>query len=277
MSVHRIRRRLYEVLETAIAGDRVSRAFDIALAVFILANVLAVALGTVSSIQRQYGTALASFERLSVVVFTIEYVLRLWVAIEAPLYRRPVAGRLRYMMSWPAVVDLVAVLPFYLPFGGIDLRFVRLLRLLRLLRVLKLGRYSRSMQVLVDVLSAKRSELWSSLTILAILLFSAGGLMYYVEHPSQPEVYSSIPQAFWLSMQSFSGNSIAMPVTTPGRIVSALISVLSAGFFALPAAILASGFSERIQRQVTEEYAEPVDDESSVDRVDNEISRLPHR
>lgn len=266
MSAHRIRRRLYEVLETDIAGDRVSRAFDIALGVFILANVFAVAFGTVDSIQRQYSAALASFELLSVVVFTIEYVLRVWVAIEASTYRRPVAGRLRYMASWPAVVDLVAVLPFYLPLGGIDLRFVRLLRLLRLLRVLKLGRYSRSMQVLMDVLSAKRSELWSSLTILAILLFSAGGLMYYVEHPSQPDVYSSIPQAFWLSMQSFSGNSIAMPVTTPGRIVSALISVLSAGFFALPAAILASGFSERIQRQIADEHVGTADDEPSAER-----------
>ncbi len=267
MSINGIRRRLYEVLETAIAGDQFSRAFDIALTVLILANVIAVALGTVDSIHRQYSAALASFEVFSVIVFTIEYMLRVWVAIEAPLYRRPVAGRLRYMASWPAVVDLVAVLPFYLPSTGIDLRFVRLLRLLRLLRVLKLGRYSKSMQALVDVLSAKRAELWSSLTILAILLFSAGGLMYYVENPGQQEVYSSIPQALWLSVQSFSGNSVATPVTTMGRIISAVISMLSAGFFALPAAILASGFSERIQRQIAREYADPVDDdEPSVDR-----------
>jgi voltage-gated potassium channel len=267
MSIDRIRRRLYEVLETASARDRVSRAFDMALTVLILANVLAVALGTVDSIQRQYGAALVSFEVFSVVVFTIEYVLRLWVAVEDPRYRRSVAGRLRYMVSWPAVVDLVAVLPFYLPVTGIDLRFVRLLRLLRLLRVLKLGRYSNSMQALIDVLSAKRSELWSSLTVLAILLFSAGGLMYYVENPGQPQVYSSIPQALWLSVQSFSGNSVATPITTIGRIISAAISVLSAGLFALPAAILASGFSERIQREIVEEYAGAIDDdEPSADR-----------
>lgn len=267
MSTHQLRHKVYGVLETATADDRVSRAFDMVLTVLILANVLAVSLGTVDSIQRQYSAVLASFELFSVVVFTVEYVLRVWVAIEDPRYRRPVVGRLRYMTSWPAVVDLVAVLPFYLPFTGIDLRFVRLLRLLRLLRVLKLGRYSSSMQALIDVLGAKRSELWSSLTVLAILLFSAGGLMYYVEHPGQPEVYSSIPQALWLSVQSFSGNSVATPVTIMGRIISAAISVLSAGLFALPAAILASGFSERIQREIAEEYAGAADEhESSVDR-----------
>lgn len=80
--------------------------------------------------------------------------------------------------------------------------------------------------------------------------------MYYVEHPHQPEVYSSIPQALWLSVQSFSGNSVALPVTTLERIVSAITAVLSAGFFALPAAILASGFTERIQRQLAEERAD---------------------
>lgn len=261
-----MRRRLYEILETAETGDRTSRAFDIALAVLILANVLAVALGTVDSIQPRYGAVLASFEWFSVAVFTIEYLLRLWVAIEAPLHRDPVSGRLRYLASWPAVVDLLAVLPFYLPVTGIDLRFVRLLRLVRLLRVLKLGRYSHAMQALVDVLSAKRSELWSSLTILAILLLPAGGLMYYVEHPRQPDVYSNIPQALWLSVQMFSGNSVATPVTTAGRIISTVISVLSAGFFALPAAILASGFSERMQRQIAEDHTEAADDEPAVDR-----------
>lgn len=250
-----IRHRLFEILETGHDEDRASRTFDLALAVLILVNVVAVALGTVASIQSRWSTELGAFEFISVVVFSLEYVSRVWVSVEDPRYSRPIVGRLRYMASWPAVVDLVAVLPFYLPVSRVDLRFVRLLRLFRLLRVLKLGRYSYSMQALTEVIYAQRAELWSSLTILVILLFSAGGLMYFVEHPQQPDVYADIPTALWLSFSTFSGNAIVTPVTVAGRVISAVISVLSAGLFALPAAILASGFSERIRRQVAEEAA----------------------
>ncbi len=251
-----VRRRAYQVMQEDRADDAAARVFEIALSSLIVANVLAVALQTVPEVERDFAMPLAVFEVISVAIFTIEYLLRIWVAVEDPRYRHPLFGRLRYLLSAPALIDFVAIVPSVLSLGRLDLRFIRALRLVRLARVAKLGRYSDSLQVLLDVLSAKRGELISALAMLGLVLFVAASSMYVVEHSAQPELYSSIPTAMWLTVATFGGNVEAPPVTLLGKIIAGLITVISAGLFALPAGILAAGFSERIAQTNAAERSE---------------------
>src|SRR5262249_42092093 len=138
------------------------------------------------------------FEVFSVIVFTIEYITRLWVCTLNPKYASPVWGRLRYIFSFMGLVDLLAILPFYIPMViRMDLRFLRALRLFRLFRVFKVERYWKSLHLLSKVLKEKRAELLMTLFAIFISLIIASSLMYYVENEAQPKVFSSIPAAMW--------------------------------------------------------------------------------
>lgn len=148
------------------------------------------------------------------------------------------------------MIDLFAILPFYLPVFGIDLRFVRALRLMRLLRLLKLGRYSESIRTLGRVITYKKEQLISTLIALLIMLTVASSLMYYAEHEAQPEAFSSIPSAMWWGVATLTtvGYGDVYPVTALGRFLGTLVAMLGIGIFALPAGIIASGFEEEIQK-----------------------------
>ena len=147
----RIKGRIYGILETAPDGDRASRVFDVFIMTLISLNVLAVILETVDSLSSQYGDIFNTFEIFSVSVFTVEYLLRLWTCTTDNRYRSPFSGRLRYAATPMAVIDLLAILPFYLPMViPLDLRFIRALRLFRLFRLFKMARYS-SLTCLLDI------------------------------------------------------------------------------------------------------------------------------
>lgn len=235
--------------------DRAALAFQGALSVLIVANVAAVALETIDQVWQSWPTWLIAFEVFSVAVFGFEYAVRVWISVEDPRYAAPISGRLRYMLSLPALIDLVAIAPSLVAVQGIDLRFMRSLRLLRVLRLLKLGRYSEAMQLLTDVLREKRGELVSALVIFGVALFIAAGLLFAAERRAQPGVFSSIPQMLWIVVANFSGNGETPPVTVLGKVLAGGISILSAGLFALPAGILAFGFSERLAIRRKDEEA----------------------
>lgn len=245
------RDRAYEIVETTKQGDRVSFIFDVFMVSLITINVLAVILGTVKEIEARYGLLLLIIEVVSVLLFTVEYVVRLWSAASDARYARPVSGRVRFALRPMMIIDLFAILPFYLgPLVGVDGRFLRALRLFRILRLLKIARYSRSLQLMRDVLIAKVPELTMTLMVLMILLLVSGSMMYYLEHEAQPEVFSSIPASLWWGIATLTtvGYGDAYPVTALGKMLGGFIAVLGIGLFALPAGILASGFSEAIQR-----------------------------
>src|SRR5688572_7999302 len=149
-----------------------------------------------------------------------------------------------------AIVDLLAVAPFYLAFIHLDLR---VLRALRLFRVLKLTRYSRSLQMLASVLRAKRGELAVTLFAIVLALLMASSLIYYVERDHQPDKFESIPAAMWWGVATLStvGYGDVYPITALGKLIGALVALLGIGLFALPAGILGSGFIEEIQRSRT--------------------------
>lgn len=247
----RLRRRVHRILRVG-SKRPIARAVNASIVILILLNVVAIILDTVQSLRIAYGPWLDAFEILSVAVFTVEYLARLWVVPEDRAYRGAVRGRLRWMGTPLAIVDLLAILPFYLPMVvGLDLRFLRVLRLFRLVRVLKLARYSQAIQSMGRVFRAKRQQLLMTLFLVGVLLIVSSSLMYLAEHEAQPEDFSSIPHTLWWAVITLTtvGYGDAVPITPLGRALGAVIALLGIGMIALPAGILGSGFVDELQRE----------------------------
>lgn len=246
-----IRRRTWEIVEAARAGDRASRVFDVAILGLIFLNVVAVIIGSVRSVEARWGAVLNGFEIFSVVVFTLEYVLRLWSCTVDARFRGAVAGRVRLAFRPMCVIDLLAILPFYLPFVGIDLRTLRVLRLLRVFRVVKIGRYYASLGLIKEVFRAKKEELVLSVAMMGFLLVVSATVLYYCENEVQPMVFSSIPATMWWAVATLTtvGYGDMYPVTIVGRLCASVIAILGIGMFALPTGILGAGFVEAVAKK----------------------------
>ncbi|MGV8175833.1 MAG: ion transporter [Methanothrix sp.] len=243
-----LKTRIYGILEP---GDEDSKYFDPFIMGLIVLNVAAVVLETVESIYTPYASLFYAFEIFSVAVFSIEYILRVWSCTANPRFNDPVLGRLRFMITPMALVDLFVVLPFYLPFMIGDLRFMRAIRLFRLFRVLKLARYSESLQTFVDVLRLKKEELILMFFAIMILLVISSSLMYEAEHEAQPDAFASIPAAMWWGIVTLAtvGYGDVYPETAWGRLIGSVVVILGIGLFALPTGVLASGFAEVLARR----------------------------
>jgi voltage-gated potassium channel len=245
-NAHSLKAQVHMVLE----GEQSSRGVAIFISSLIILNVLAVIIATVEPVATRIHGALLWFEVFSIVVFSLEYLLRVWCCTVEEQYAHPVLGRLKYAFTPMALVDLFAVLPFYAPFLiRVDLRFLRALRLLRLTRLLKLGRYSESLKTVTRVVRSKKEQLSVAVFVVAILLVVASSAMYYLEHDAQPKVFSSIPAAMWWGVVTLTtvGYGDIYPVTTLGKVIGAMIALLGVGLFALPAGILASGFAAELR------------------------------
>jgi voltage-gated potassium channel len=250
VTYERLKRRTYEIVERVDGDDREGYAFDLFVMALIVLNVAAVMVETVESLSAPAAGALRLFEVFSVFVFSAEYLLRLWSCTSDPRYRGSVRGRVRYALTPLALIDLLAIAPFFLEFLAVDLRFVRTLRLFRLLRVFKLARYSASMRTLGAVLRSRREELVVTLFVVLVLLLFASSAMYYAEREEQPDKFSSIPASMWWGVATLTtvGYGDVFPVTGLGKLLGGLIAVLGVGLFALPTGILASGFAEELQK-----------------------------
>src|SRR5262245_62282165 len=179
-----LKKRIWEILEVDRPGDergRVFDAFDIFILALILLNVIAAILGTVKSVEARFQSALRWFEVFSVVVFTIEYLARVWACVSQIEYSPPVVGRLRFMLRPIAIIDLLAVLPFYLTFVTADLRFLRALRLFRLFRVAKLGRYSSSIRLFGRVFRNKKDAFLVTMLVMLLMIIMSSSFLYLAE------------------------------------------------------------------------------------------------
>lgn len=149
-----------------------------------------------------------------------------------------------------AIVDFLAILPFFLPVFGLDMRMLRILRLFRLIRLFKIARYVKAIGLIADVFKQKKEELILSLVFTFFLLLLTSSVMYYVENNAQPDSFASIPQTMWWGISTLTtvGYGDVYPVTTLGKFFGGIISVLGIGLFALPTGILASGFASALEK-----------------------------
>jgi voltage-gated potassium channel len=251
-----IREHVYYFLEP---GDDKGRSVDVAIIVLIFLNIVALILETVESIYSAHQATFALIENVSIAVFSVEYILRIWSCTTNPRYAHPVSGRLRFLVSPLGIIDLLAILPFFLPFFGVDLRFVRTVRLLRIFRIVKLARYSRALRLLGHVVHQRKEELLSIFFVLLTLLIISSSLMFFAEHSVQPEVFSSIPTTMWWGIVTLTtvGYGDAYPITPLGQTIGAIIAVLGIGMFALPAGILGAGFTDELQKMRQSGEGEP--------------------
>lgn len=246
-----LRKRAWEILEIAEAGDLASRAFDIGILSLIFANVIAVIVGSVQVVEQEYGGLLNIFEIVSVLIFTAEFVARLWSCTADSRFSDPIFGRLRFILQPLTIIDLLAILPFYLPFLAMDLRSIRILRLFRIVRIAKIGRYYSSLNLLRHVFQSRKEELILTSVLMVFVLVMASTVLYYCENNAQPDKFSSIPATMWWSVSTLTtvGYGDVYPVTTIGKFCASLIAILGIGMFALPTGILGAGFVEAVQKR----------------------------
>lgn len=250
--MQRLKKRTFEILEAGEAGDPLAKTFDLFLMALILANVIVVMLQTVESLAAQYAAFFRIFTIISFMVFSAEYVLRIWSCTSSAKFRRPVSGRVRFALTSLALVDLASILPFYLPFLiPADLRVLRLVRVFWLFRLFKADRYVGSLGLLGNVLRKRKEELFIALFVGFLLLVISSSLMYFAEHGAQPEKFSSIPEAMWWGVQTLTtlGYGDVVPITPLGQLLGGIVAVLGIGMFALPAGILGSGLVDEIREQ----------------------------
>lgn len=246
-----MRKTAYLLLDAGHTDTPFARLVDIFLILLISLNVTAVIFESMPDVYAAYRTYFDAFEIFSVIVFTIEYFLRVWSIVESdnPRYQRPVRGRFRFMLSPLALIDLIVLLPFFLgSLIGVDLR---MLRALRLLRAFRLTRYANSMNLLLQVIRDEGPVIAAALFVLLMMIVVAASITFLAEHKAQPEAFASIPHALWWAVVTMTtiGYGDVVPMTLIGRICAAVIGVISVGMVALPAGIMASGFNEALHKR----------------------------
>lgn len=245
----KIKKRIFEIIESANGGDAASKLFDIVIISLIILNVIMVIAETFD-ISQNLISVMNFIEVISVVIFTIEYALRLWTAdLLYPQYSA-VKSRIKYIFSFMALIDLLSILPFYLPFIiPMDLRVLRTLKILRLFRVLKINRYTTALQTIAQVFKNKASQLILSMFVVLLLIIMASVLMFNVENAAQPDKFSNALETMWWAVATLTtvGYGDVYPITAAGKVLGTIIAFLGIGMVAVPTGIITAGFSEVIQ------------------------------
>lgn len=231
---------------------KASKRFDILIISLIVLSIISIIIESFD-IKNQFMIDLLSYsEIIIVVIFSLEYLCRLWTADLLYPNLGKVEARIKFIFSFEGIIDLLAILPFYLPLVfKVDLRFLRLMRLLLLFRILKLRRYSRSVDVFISIFKDKRKELAITGYITFLLVLVSSMLMYQIEHKVQPEKFSNIIETFWWSVATLTtvGYGDVYPITALGKILSGFIAILGIGLVALPTGIIGSGFIDKLKKQ----------------------------
>lgn len=248
-----LRRRLYLTLSPDERGGALERTFEFVLIAIIILNILAIVLDSVGSIHNRYAELFHQFEVCSLIFFTGEYILRVYCIVENPKYADPVKGRLQYMTTPIAIVDLLAFLPFYLIFLPVDLRFLRIFRLMALFRMFKIARYLHALIIFRQVLKDRKEQLVLSFIFILFILVVISFIMFYTENDAQPDKFSSIPATMWWGIATLTtvGYGDIVPITALGKFLGGLFAIAGVGLLALPAGILSSGFFEMLHNKNT--------------------------
>lgn len=251
MKIIQFQRRLMEILEQATDKDRASKICDVFITTLVLCNILSVILESVSSLQAVYGQYFDLFEFWSVMFFTLEYVLRFWATgATYSDHGQKWRGRREYMFGFYGVVDLLAILPFYLQmlFPGADMRA---LRILRLVRVLKLSHYNSALEDLFNAVKNEARSFIAALYLLTIAIILTSSLMYYAEGDTQPEHFSSIPASMYWAIITLTtvGFGDISPVTWIGQVLATITAFIGVCTVAMLTGIVASSFATQMARR----------------------------
>jgi voltage-gated potassium channel len=247
----RLRKWVYDLLEPSVSGSAAAKAIELLLISLIFLNIVAIILESVKEINQVYSALFHRLEFFSVIIFSVEYVLRLWTSVENPKFKNLITGRIRYGTSTMSLIDLFSILPFYLDFLPIDLLFIRIIRLFRLFRLLKIARYLKALNILQAVLRERKEQIFLTVMFILFLLVIVSTIMFYVEHDAQPETFSSIPATMWWGISTLTtlGYGDMVPTTIWGKVMGGVIAILGVGLFALPAGILSSGLTDHLHTQ----------------------------
>lgn len=236
-----------------------SKLFDILIVSLIIMSAITMMLSTIENMPSSFQTFNTYFELISVFTFTLEYILRIWTS--DLLYDcGKIKSRIKYIFSFMAVIDLIAILPFYLSFLPIDLRALRLLRLVRMIRVFKLNRYTNAFSDVVYVLRSRKEQLLSSVFVVMLLIIISSVFMYYCEHDVQPDKFDNAFSGLWWAIATLTtiGYGDIYPITALGKVISALIALLGIGLVAIPSGIISSGFTETLDKKKDITYIEEI-------------------
>jgi len=247
-----LKQRVYDIVRDDAENDLANSIFGGAIIFLIVINVLTVILETFKGMPPVAITIFYYIEIVSVTIFTVEYLLRIWTATFKYPDISDVRARFRYASSFMAVIDLLAIAPFYLPFiFPINLVALRTLRLLRLLRLAKLSRYTSALASIGNVMKRKGAQLVSSMFVVLLLMIIASILVYNVEHEAQPDVFENAFSGLWWATATLTtvGYGDIYPITVLGKLLSTVIALLGIGLVAVPTGIISAGFIEGIAEE----------------------------
>lgn len=246
-----LKTRTFEIVQLSKDDDLASKIFDVALISLIIINIIMVIAETFK-IPVNVQTAIKYAETISVIIFTIEYLVRVWTSDLLYPDSHPVIARIRFIFSFMAIIDLLSILPFYIPMIiPVDLRVLRALRILRLFRLFKINRYTDALSTIGKVFRKKASELISSIFVVILLMIISSVIMYNVENQAQPELFDNAFSAMWWAVATLTtvGYGDIYPVTVLGKLLSAIIALLGIGLVAVPTGIITSGFMEVLEEK----------------------------
>jgi len=244
------RKRVSEIIEAGNSSDWVSRGYDIFGALCLLVNLVVAILDTFHQMMA-YNHVFILLETITVVFFTVDYVLRLWTAPASRPGMKPTKAVCRYVFSFFGIVDLLSFLPFFLPiFFPAGAATFRIFRMIRIFRLFQINAYYDSLSVITGVLKNKRQQLISSVFIILVLMLASSLCMYSLEHEAQPEVFSNAFSGIWWSVSTLLtiGYGDIYPITTLGKVFSIIITFLGVGMVAIPTGIISAGFVEQYSR-----------------------------
>ena len=251
ISYRGLKSRVHAVLDQPARDDLAAMVVHILLALLILINTVTIVLYTVREMAEEYGQMFNLIINFCLVVFFCEYVLRMWSCTGTENPVRMVTDRVRYGLQIFLIIDLISIIPLFLPFlAPQKLALIRLVRLLSIFKIGRFTRYSDSLIQLVRVVRKKREIFVIMLFFLVFILLFSATIMYLVEYPAQPEVFSSIPAALWWAVMTVTtvGYGDIIPITPLGRMIGGFVTLCGVLVLALPSAIMATGFIEERYR-----------------------------
>lgn len=241
--------KIYNLVEKGAHGSRINLIFDYFILILIILNVVAIAIETLSGVSVEIRQFLRMFEIFSIIIFTVEFLLRIYVSDITHPSNNKFYSVLKFIFSPSGLIDLLAILPFYIPFIiRNDLRFLRILRLIRFFRIFKISRYNTTLRLIWGVIKEKKAELQMTFFVAFLMLLVSAFLMYHVENSVQPEKFTNIFCSLWWAVATLTtvGYGDIAPITALGKVISSIVAIMGIGLVALPTGIISAGFIEKV-------------------------------